>query len=107
MQVELAGLQADDVPRRASLDDRLVRQRLSQLRDLALDLGHGRDRGGPRIEVVRQPVYRYDPVGIQEQDRKGRALLRPAQTDWALLPDDLERAEDAEVEHSARTVTRR
>jgi hypothetical protein len=28
-------------------------------------------------------------------------LLRPAQTNRAVFPDDLERAEDAELEHSA------
>src|SRR5206468_555121 len=107
MQVELIGFESDDVSGRASLDDRFVAERLAQLGDLTLHLRDGCHRSGSRIEIVGEPVDRDDAVRVQEQDRESRALLWPAQTEWAVFPDDLERAEDAELEHAAGTVTGR
>jgi hypothetical protein len=107
MQVELVRLEADDVSGRAGLDQRLRTECLAELRDLALDLGDGRHRSGSGVEIVGESVDRDDAIDVEEQNREGSPLLWPAEANWAVFPDDLERAEDAELEHAAGTVTGR
>ena len=100
MQVELLGQETNQVTGGTGLDDGLGTECLAELRDLALDLGNSRDRSGSGVEIVGESVDRDHAVDVEEQDREGRPLLRPAQTKRAVFPDDLERAEDAELEHS-------
>ena len=80
--------------------DRVGRvQRAPQLRDLSVHLGHRRDRRAARIELVGEPLDRHDAVCVQQQDRERRALPRAAEPDRAVVADDLERAQEAELEH--------
>jgi hypothetical protein len=48
-------------------------------------------------------VSRDNLVELEQSDRERRTLLRPAELHGPLLSDDLERPEDAELEHR-RTV---
>ena len=98
LEVELLRSDPDDIPRRASLDGRCAED-LAQLGDLSLHLGNRRDRSGTRIEIIGEPLDRDDPIRLEEQDRKGRALLRPSEGHGALVCDHLERSQDAELEH--------
>jgi len=82
----------------AGLDDRL-RQDLAEVRDLTLDLRDRRDRGGTSIEIVGETLDRDHPVRIQQQDRERRPLLAPPETNRAIVSDDFERSEDAEIDH--------
>ena len=100
----------EDVAGRPGLEPRLLAERLAKLRDLAVHLRRRRHGGAAGIELVGEPVDRDDPVRVQEQDRERRPLLRPAEPDRPVGPDDLERAEDPELEHRAdgsRSVARR
>ena len=70
----------------------------AQLRDLTVDLRHRcRGRCSP-VELVRQAIDRHDAVRRERQDRQHRAAPRPAEYDRRVLADDLELAEDADVE---------
>ena len=93
----------EDVAGRPGLEPRLLAERLAKLGDLAVHLRRRRDGRAPRVELVGEPVDRDDPVRVQEQDRERRPLLRPAELHRPVGPDDLERAEDPELEHR-RTV---
>jgi hypothetical protein len=54
----------------------------------------------PRVRpVVREPLDRDDAVRVQQQDRQRRPLPRPAESHRAVLGDDLERSQHAELEH--------
>jgi hypothetical protein len=99
VQVELLGGEVNDVSRRACLDRRRRVERLAELRDLPLHLRDRRDGRRAPVEIVREPVDRDDAVRIEKQDRECRALLRAPESNRAVLPD-LERPQDAEVEHS-------
>ena len=96
---ERIGFESDDVSGRASLDDGLSAERLAELRDLPLHLRDRRHGSGSGIEIVGQPLDRDNPVRIEEQNRQGCTLLRPGERNRAGLADDLERAQDAELEH--------
>jgi len=100
MQVELLRGDAKDVPGRAGLDHRR-NEKPSQLGDLALHLRDRRDGGRTLIEVVREPLDRDDAVGPEQEDGEGAALLRPAERDRAVAAHDLERPQEAELEHAA------
>ncbi len=70
---------------------------------MALDL---RERARGRrvsVQVVGEAVHGNDAVRVQEQDREDRPLLGSAQPQRAVVADDLERAEDPELDQ-ARTV---
>ena len=103
VQVERLLPGADEVARRARLDRRA--EELAQVGDLALDLRDGGRRRLAPVEVVGEAVDRDDPVRAQQQDRQHRALTRAAKADGRPGGvDDLERAEDAELErHGWRT----
>ena len=95
-QVERVAAGADEVARRPRLDHRA--EELAQVGHLALHLGdRGRRRLAP-VELVREPVDRDDAVGVQEQDRQHSALARAAEADRRVGAEDLERAQDAELE---------
>jgi hypothetical protein len=64
-----------------------------------LHLRDSRDRGGARIEIVRESVDGHHPIRVQEQDPERRALFRPAEPNGTVLVNDLERPEDSELEH--------
>ena len=89
----------DQISRRPRLDRRFNSQSLAKLRDLPLHLSDGRDRRSASIEIVRESVDGDDPVRVQEQDRKSRALL--ASTEWHgdVVVEHLERPQDSKVEH--------
>ena len=98
MEVELLRCEAQDVPRRACLDRRRT-EKPPQLGDLALHLRDRRDGGGAVVEVVGESLDRDDPVRAEQEDREGRALLRPAELKRAVAVHDLERPQEAELEH--------
>ncbi len=50
-----------------------------------------RDGCAACVKLIGEPVDRDDPVRIEQQDRERRPLLRPAQVNRPLRPDDLER----------------
>ena len=100
VQVELSRADAKDVSRRTRLDRRGRPEGLSELRDLSLHLRDGGNRRGLRVELVREPLDRDNSVGIQDQDRKRRALPRPSEAHGSVLRDDLHRPEDPELQHS-------
>ena len=102
-QVELLAADVEDVAGRPGLEPRLLAEELAKLRDLAVHLRRRRHGSAPGVELVGEPVDRDDPVRVQEQDRERRPLLRPAEPDRPVGPNDLERAEDPELEHR-RTV---
>ena len=89
----------EDVAGRPRLDRVGRAERAPQLGDLALHLRHRRDRRPSGVELVGEPLDRHDAVRVQQQDRERRALPRPAEPDRAVLADDLERPQDAELEH--------
>ena len=68
---------------------------------MPLHLRDGGDGSRSRVQVVGESVDRDDAVCVEEQDRQGRALLRPAERDGAVVSKDLERPQDAELEHRA------
>ena len=105
MEVELLGGEAQDVPGRAGLDHRRSEDP-PQLGDLALHLRDRRDGGGAVVEVVRESLDRHHAVGPEQEDREGGALLRPPERDRTVGAHNLERPQEAELEH-ARTVTGR
>ena len=99
MQVELLGATRSVYPGgRVSIADRAEARRSSETwRCTCVTAVTGRRR----VEVVGEPLDRHDTVRVQEQDRERRALLRPAEPNRAVLADDLERPQDAELEHRA------
>lgn len=98
-EVELVGSQAKEVSRRAGFDHRCAPERLAKLRDLPLYLCDGGNRRGAGVEVIGEPLDRDDPIRIEQQDRERRALLRPPEPNRAVLAHDLQRSQDAELEH--------
>ena len=94
----------------AGFDSATWPQRLPELRDLALHLGDGRDRGCTGVELVREPLDGNHPVRPEQQDRESRTLLRPAELYLPPVADDLQWPEDAECEHApdgSRSVAKR
>jgi len=90
-----------DVARLPRFDRVGAAEHAPQLGDLALHLRHRRDGRAPGVELVRQPLDRYDTVCLQQQDRQRCALPRPAEPERAGLADDVERPQDAELEHGS------
>ena len=105
MQVELLGRDPKDVAGRTGLDHGSLEE-AAQLGDLALHLRDRRHRSGAVVEVVGEPLDWDDPVRPEQENGKGRALLRPTELERTVITDDLERPQEAELEH-ARTVTAR
>ena len=84
LQVELLGREPDDVSGRTGLDRRRA-ERLAESGDVPLHLRDGGDGSRSRVQVVGESVDRDDAVCVEEQDRQGRALLRPAERDGAVV----------------------
>ena len=106
-EVEVLVADSEHVTGRPGLDRVGRAERAPELRHLALNL---RDRGHGRpscVQLVGKPLDGNDPVRVQEQDRERRALPRPAELDCAVLADDLERSQEAELEHRSLTVADR
>ena len=99
-EIEAVGIDAKDIARRARLD-RVPAEEPAQLGDLPLHLGDCRHRRRARVERVGKPLDRYDAVRVQEEDRQGRALFRPAEPQGLFVDCDLERSEDPEITHRA------
>ena len=106
-EVEVLVADAEDVAGRPRLDRVGRAERAPELRHLALHLRDGRHGRPSGVEVVGELLDGHDAVRVQEQDRERRALPRPAEPDRAVLADDLERSQDAELEHRPRTVAGR
>ena len=106
-QVEVLVAHSEDVPGRPGLDRVGRSERAPELRHLALDLRDGSHWRPSCVQVFGELLDGNDPVRVQEQDREGRALPRPAELDCAVRADDLERAQDAELEHRLLTVADR
>ncbi len=100
------GRDVDHIARCPRLQPRVLAERLAELGNLAVHLRRRRNGCAPRIELIRQPVDRDDPVCVEEQDRERRSLLWPAERKRPCVPDDLERPQDPELEHR-RTVAAR
>ena len=98
-KIELVRWEPDHVSRRARLDGRRAKS-LAELGDLPLHLRNGGDGSRPLVEIVCEPLDGHDTIRIEEQDRERRALLRPSKRTGP-PSDDLERPEDAELEHRA------
>ena len=80
-------------------------EELPQLRDLPLHLRHRRDRCGTGIESSASRSTETTRFAFRSRIASVARCFRPAEPNRAGLADDLERAEDAEVEHGRRTVT--
>ena len=105
-QVQFAGLHGDRVAASAGRD-RVLAQRVAQIRDVALqDVGGGLGRLVPP-DVVDQPARGDDLVRVQEQHREHRALPRPTQRQRTALIECLERSEDPVLDRHGRTVAPR
>ena len=81
-----------DLARRAPGPVRL--ERLAQVRDVDL---HGRDPPVgwvPAPDVLGQPVQRYHPVRLEQQQREHRPLPRAAQRHRTPAPGDLQRSRE-------------
>ena len=70
---------------------------------MRLDLRQRARRRLLAVEVIGKPVDRDDAIRVQQQDRERRPLFRSTEPKQARLVDDLEWAEDPELEQ-ARTV---
>ena len=106
-EVEVLVADAEDVAGRPRLDRVGRAERAPELRHLPLNLRDRGHRRPSRVELVGEPLDGHDAVRVQEQDRERRALPRPAELDRAVLADDLERSQDAELEHRRLTVADR
>jgi hypothetical protein len=103
--VELLRLDPKHVPRSLRLENRARRTRipprLEQLAELRDVVTHLADRGRRRavaVEILGDPLDGDDPVGVQEQDRQHGPLPRAAEPQRPRLADNLEWAEDFEVQ---------
>ena len=105
VQVELAGLDVHEVAGRAREEDRVGAERLAQPRHVDLERVARRRRRVLGPQLLDQAVAGDDPVGLQQQDRQQRALLRAAEREPAPVRADLERTEDAEVDATRRPAT--
>ena len=106
-EVEVVVADAERVSGRPRLDRSRRAERTPKLGDLPL---HLRDRGDGRaagVQVVREALDRHDAIRVQQQDRQRRALTRPSEPDRVAVGDDLQRTQNAELEHSSRTVAGR
>ena len=106
-EVEVLVADAEDVAGRPGLDRGGRAERAPELRHLTLNLRNRGHRRPSCVEVLRELLDGHDSVRMQEQDRERRTLPRPAELDCAVLADDLERSQDAELEHRRLTVADR
>ena len=113
LEVELAGLDAQQVAGRAGDQARLVAgrrtERLPQPRNLVTERVVGRVGALPGEELADQSLPRDDAVGIEQEERQQRPLLRSSNRDRHPVHPHDERTEDPELEaardHSAPRVS--
>jgi hypothetical protein len=67
---------------------------------LPLHLGDGGDGRPPCVEIVGESLDRHDAIRLEQQDRKRPPLPEPAERHRPAVGEDLERSEDAELEHA-------
>ena len=105
-QVEVAGVELEQVAARTRPDHVCLRQRAAQAGDVHLQRLRG--VGGRRLrpEQLDQAAGGDDVVRVQEQERQQRPLLSASELDLACGPLDLERSEDPEL-HRTATLARR
>jgi len=107
VQVQLAVLDAEHVPGRASEQPRLwvtIGERLAQAGNLNME--HRFSRTGRLIteQFVDQLVAGYDAVGVAQQQREQGTLLRPADPHRGAVEPDLERPEDSKLQTTAHVT---
>jgi len=100
IRVELPRLDPQHVAARARLDP-LVTQCAPELRDVHLQRLHRRRGRRLRPELVDQHILRDHAVSVEkEQQEQGARLRRLERNAAAVVVDDLERSEDAELHRS-------
>ena len=105
VQIELLGLELDDVAGGARHDGRGP-ERFPQGRDVALQHDLDGPRGILTPELVDDAVRRHDLICVQEQEREHRALLRAAESQRPSAVPCLEWTENPEFHRSAGTLAR-
>jgi hypothetical protein len=82
----------------------VLAERLAELGDVDLQSGGGA-RVGFLPQLLDQAIGGQELPGVQHEQRHQRALLAPAQKERPAIPDDLERAQDPELDsHPGRTL---
>ena len=94
--VELAGLDVDDVARRPRLQP-LGAERLAELGDAVLERGRRRRRRRFAPELVDEPVRGDHAVGVDQKQSEQGALPRARDRDGLAVRKHLERPEQAEL----------
>ncbi len=84
--------------------DALAPQRLAEPVHVHLQRGNGRFRRLGSPQGVDEAVPRHDRVRVQQQEGQQGALLRGSKRQRAVVPDDLDRAQDAEF-HARRPLS--
>jgi hypothetical protein len=93
--IELLGFHMERVAGRAR-HQTIGPELLAQPGHAHLDRLGGGDRRAFAPERLRDPIRRDGLVGVQQEERKDRALLRPAEWNRATVLEDLQRAEKSE-----------
>jgi hypothetical protein len=108
VQIELAGLDPEDIARRPRDEDVVPSERLAKLRDADAER---RRAGRGRLlapELVDQPVARDDLVRVEQEHREQRPLPRSRERKRATALEHLERTQDPKLhvrEHANTAVT--
>ena len=106
LEVELAGLDAEEVARPAG-DDSVGAEQLAERVHRHLEGVCGRLRRILAPEGVDQALARNDRVGVEEQKREQRPLAPAADGEDAAVLLDLERAEQPELDACAASFLHR
>jgi hypothetical protein len=102
LEVELARFQSKHVPRRLRDENGCaVGKHLAKTRYVRLQRHPGVLRWRLAPELVDEPIARDELVRPEQKDRENSSLLRAAEVEGVLAFPDLERPQDAEVEHGA------
>ena len=99
-RVDLPGLDRQRVSA-SGADDHVVGEGSAQVGDVNL---HCLDRGGGRSLAPHQvddAIHRHGLSAVEQEDREHGAPTRSSQFDRPTLGEDLQRAEDQELEHCA------
>ena len=88
--------------------DRVLAERLAQVRDVPLDEIRGSRRWILAPELVYEPAAGYDAVRLREQRDEDRALTRPSELRRAAVDDHLEWSEQPVLDrvHGGERTTR-
>ena len=108
MEIELVGLDAEDVAGRSGRQH-VLRKCLAKSRDVDAQCGGGVLGRVPAPELVDQPVSGNDLVGMQKEPGEERARLAPTEGNLASPVPHLERSQDPELDltgHPAEDANR-